>query len=98
MPRSSGCSSWEASAAAGSLARSGCFGSEGSRERPAVQQQVLPGDVAGVRAAEERAGGAELLDGAEAPGRVGLGARFRQFLHRFAEFFRVEREVAAQAV
>src|SRR5437773_1228434 len=41
----------------------------------AVHQQILAGDVAGVHAAQEGAGRAELLRRAEAAGRIELGAR-----------------------
>ena len=41
----------------------------------AVHQQVLAGDVAGMHAAQERAGGSELVGSAEATCRMRLGAR-----------------------
>ena len=53
-------------------------------KRAAVEQQVLAGNVAGVAAAKEGAGGAELGGVAEAAGRVGLAARLGQFLDRAA--------------
>src|SRR5262249_35682560 len=62
----------------------GQAGSEASRERAAVDQQVLAGDVAGVGGAEERAGGAEFVGRAEAPGRDGRGARCGRLLDRDA--------------
>src|SRR5258708_12702430 len=46
-----------------------------ARVLAAIHQQVLPGDVARVHAAQEGAGRAELLRRAEAAGRIELGAR-----------------------
>ena len=44
-----------------------------AREGAAVEQDVLSGDEAGLGAAQERAGLAEFLGVAEAPGRIELG-------------------------
>src|SRR5256885_1486579 len=43
-----------------------CAGSKRSRERAAIEQQILPRDVAGVNRAQERAGRAEFVRLAEA--------------------------------
>jgi len=47
----------------------------------AVEQDVLPGDEAGLGAAQERAGLAEFFRGAEAPGGIELGALGHHRLH-----------------
>src|SRR5512139_3473560 len=48
--------------------RGGTWWSNDARERAAVDEQALAGDVAGAVRAEEGAGGAELVGAAEAPG------------------------------
>src|SRR4029079_15814415 len=62
----------------------------------AVHEQVLAGDEARMHAAKESAGRAELLDGAEALGRVRLRADLLQLRLRLAELLGVEFQVAAQ--
>src|SRR4029078_5471080 len=64
----------------------------------AIHQQVLPGDEARLGAAQEGAGVAELVDGAEAPRRVCLGAPAPQLLRRLPGLLRIELEVSAQPV
>src|SRR5437764_214169 len=55
--------------------RGSSFNSQQAREGAAVEDEVLPGEEAGRGAAQERAGGAELLRRAEAAGGdLGAGA------------------------
>src|SRR5512145_273223 len=54
------------------------FHLERSGVRAAIHEKILPGDESGLRAAKKGARIAELLDGAEAAGGIGLGARFSQ--------------------
>src|SRR5947207_13308275 len=65
---------------------------------PAVHQQVLAGDVARMRAAQEGAGGAELLRRAEAAGRVHLGAGLELLFVALAALGGARLVGAAQAV
>src|SRR5581483_704302 len=67
-------------------------------EGAAVEQQVLPGDVAGMRTAQERAGIAELLRRAEAPGRIDLGALGHDLLDRNAALLGFRLAGRAQAI
>src|ERR1700751_5237708 len=55
--------------------------SQRTRKGPAIEQDVLAGDEAGLGAAQERAGKAELLGIAEAPGRIELGTLRQNLLH-----------------
>ena len=89
------CSSWPASP---SRRRARRPASERARVGAAVHQHVLAGDVAGVRAAQEGAGGAELAGGAEALRRVELAARVHHLLQRLAALLRGADHGAAQAV
>src|SRR5215211_7697875 len=65
---------------------------------PAVHQQVLAGDVARMRAAQEGAGGTEFLRRAEAAGRVHLGTGLELFLVALAALGGAGLVGAAQAV
>jgi len=47
-----------------------CEGSEDSRKRAAVDRQILPGDEGRLGRAQERAGGAEAVEIAQALGRI----------------------------
>ena len=58
--------------------------SQRARKRAAIEQDVLAGDEAGLGAAQERAGVAELVGIAEAPGGIELGALGQQLLRRDA--------------
>src|SRR3954467_15190751 len=71
---------------------------ERARKGATVEEKILAGDEARLRAAQIGAGGAELLDGAEALGRVGLGARLAQLLAALAARRGIEIEVGAQPV
>src|SRR5215472_2299691 len=73
-------------------------GSECTRERATVDQQVLPGDIAGLGRAQERAGGAELVRCAEALGRNRDGTRGRDLVDRGALLLGGGLDVRAQAV
>src|SRR5262245_44640598 len=57
---------------------------ESSWVRAAIDEEVLPGDVRGVHTAHERAQRAELVDGAEAPGRHSLDPCLPHFLYGLA--------------
>src|ERR1700716_1767186 len=72
--------------------------SECAGERAAVDQQVLPGDVAGLGRAQEHAGGAELVRRAEALGRNGSGARGAELLVGNALLLGGGLDVALQSV
>src|SRR6185295_9588700 len=72
--------------------------SEGSWIRPAVEQQVLAGNVPRLGAAQIGACVAELLDGAESARGVRVGARFAELIDRLSGRLGVERQVRAQAV
>src|SRR5579872_4899221 len=63
-------------------------GSERAGEGAAIEQDVLPGDEAGLGASQESAGEAELLGVADAPGGVGLAALGNHLLDGDAAFFR----------
>src|SRR3954462_15668430 len=63
-----------------------------------VDQHVLPGDVAGLRAAQESAGGAEFLGGAEALGRDRVHPLLAHFLHRLAGLLRTAFQRGLDAV
>src|SRR5688572_1999909 len=72
--------------------------SEGSWISPAVEQQVLAGNVPRLRAAEIGAGVAELLNGAEPFRRIRLPAGLGQVGRALAQPLGVELEVGAQPV
>src|ERR1043165_2522653 len=55
----------------------------------AIHEEILTGDEAGLGAAQERAGVAELLDRAEAPGGIRFGAHPTQLFHAFPRFLRI---------
>src|SRR4051812_38638766 len=64
----------------------------------AIDQDVLAGDVAGVRAAKEGARRTEFLRAAEAQGRDRLAAQVGHFVHRLSAFLRAALQRRAQAV
>src|SRR3546814_13945361 len=72
--------------------------SERAGERTAVHQQVLAGDEAGMRAAQERAGRAELLGGTAAARRILIGLLLDEGLVGHAGHLRLQLPVAAQPV
>src|SRR5512134_3813329 len=74
------------------------FHLERSGVRAAIHEQVLSGDEPGLRAAEEGARVAELLDGAEAAGGIRLRARSSQLGGGLAKLLRIELEVGTQPV
>src|ERR1700753_4245922 len=71
----------QVSTPAGSSVLPGRLRSERARERAAVEQDVLSGDIARLGAAQECAGDTEFLRVAKTPGRIELGA-FGQHLVR----------------
>src|SRR5437764_790607 len=72
--------------------------SQRARERAAIEQDVLPGDEAGLVGAEESAGEAKLFRVAEAAGRILLGAFRQPRLVRDATLLRLGLGGVAQAV
>src|SRR5262249_33234801 len=72
--------------------------SEGAGVDAAVDQEVLAGDVAGLRAAEKGAGVAEFLRRAEASRGNGFLQALPHFFHRLAFFPGLEFGVALQPV
>src|SRR6202171_3488712 len=82
----------------GSLVPNGLH-SQRARKCAAIEQDVLPGDVACLGAAEKRASPPEFLGIAEASGRIELGAFGQQLVDRDAALLRVDLcDRAAQAV
>src|SRR5256885_1648262 len=93
-----GCASTPALKSMQKIKAARCLISEGPGIGPAVHQQVLAGNVTRLRAAEICAGVAELLRGAEAPGRIRFRAAAAQLVVALAACLGVEFEVGAQAI
>jgi shikimate dehydrogenase len=72
--------------------------SKRSRIRPAVDQEILPGEIARLRAAQERARGAELVRHAEPQRGYAFAAHVEQFFDRLALRLRLPDRGAAQPV
>src|ERR1700733_14660716 len=72
--------------------------SERARKGAAVDENILAGDVAGLRRAEERAGRAELVRLADAPRRDGGDALGERGFGADALLLRHRRDVSAQTV
>src|SRR6266850_1107640 len=72
--------------------------SERAREHAAVHQQVLPGDVAGVRRAQERASRAEFVRLAEALRRYGGPPRAQRLIDWNALLLGARLRIRAEAI
>ena len=57
---------------------------QGTRIRATINQQILPGNEAGMLRTEKRTQRADLFSPAVTPGRIALAALFPQLLERFA--------------